>query len=41
MAPALVSGRVLDSPAGASDHHDVAVTLDTELADTSGIWHYG
>jgi endonuclease/exonuclease/phosphatase family metal-dependent hydrolase len=35
LVPAVVSGRLLDTPEGAADHSGVAVTVDTALIDTS------
>lgn len=40
LVPALVSYRLLDAPSGASDHHGVAITLDTDLINTDHPWTY-
>ncbi|MER5780255.1 endonuclease/exonuclease/phosphatase family protein [Streptomyces mobaraensis] len=40
LVPALVSYRLLATPSAASDHHGVAVTIDTELIDTEVTWTY-
>ncbi|MFJ4799160.1 endonuclease/exonuclease/phosphatase family protein [Kitasatospora purpeofusca] len=40
LASALVSYTLLDTPADASDHHGLAVVLDTDRIDTSRPWTY-
>lgn len=40
LAGALTGYQVLDTPAGASDHHGLLVTLDTALIDTADPWAY-
>ncbi|MGW2255483.1 endonuclease/exonuclease/phosphatase family protein [Kitasatospora sp. NPDC001660] len=40
LAPAIDSYTLLDDPHGASDHHGLAVTLDTDRIDTSRPWTY-
>jgi len=40
LAPALTGYRILDTPAGASDHHGVLVELDLSKADTTNLWKY-
>ncbi len=40
LVPALISYRLLDAPSGASDHHGVAITLDTGLINTDHPWTY-
>ncbi|MGW2397192.1 hypothetical protein ACWCYY_11620 [Kitasatospora sp. NPDC001664] len=40
LLPALVSYQLLTEPAGASDHHGVAVVFDTDLIDTANPWAY-
>jgi endonuclease/exonuclease/phosphatase family metal-dependent hydrolase len=36
LGPCITGYQLLDEPADASDHHGIAVTLDTSRADTSG-----
>ncbi|MEU4118940.1 endonuclease/exonuclease/phosphatase family protein [Kitasatospora sp. NPDC028055] len=40
LAPAVVSYTLLDTPDDASDHHGLAVVLDTDLIDTGQHWTY-
>lgn len=40
LGPALVDYELLDTPEGASDHHGVRVTLDTDLVPTELLWQY-
>jgi endonuclease/exonuclease/phosphatase family metal-dependent hydrolase len=40
LAPAVQSYQLLDTPAGASDHHGLLVTLDLDLAITDRPWSY-
>ncbi|MFJ1757252.1 endonuclease/exonuclease/phosphatase family protein [Kitasatospora sp. NPDC088134] len=40
LAPAVVSYQLLDTPAGASDHHGLVVVLDTALVATDNPWTY-
>ncbi|MEU3565413.1 endonuclease/exonuclease/phosphatase family protein [Kitasatospora sp. NPDC006786] len=40
LAPAVTGYRVLDAPAGASDHHGLAVHLDLARAATDDVWEY-
>lgn len=40
LAPAVVSYQLLDTPAGASDHHGLVVILDLERAQTQNPWAY-
>ncbi|WP_049650127.1 endonuclease/exonuclease/phosphatase family protein [Kitasatospora sp. MY 5-36] len=40
LAPAIVSYTLLNAPADASDHHGLAVALDTDRIDTSEPWTY-
>ncbi|MFD4659667.1 endonuclease/exonuclease/phosphatase family protein [Kitasatospora sp. NPDC058444] len=40
LAPAIDSYTLLDDPRGASDHHGLAVTLDTDRIDTTRPWTY-
>ncbi|WP_433513808.1 endonuclease/exonuclease/phosphatase family protein [Nonomuraea sp. CA-143628] len=41
VAPALVNGRILDTPAEAANHNGVAATLDTDLINVENLWNYG
>ncbi|MFI9788509.1 endonuclease/exonuclease/phosphatase family protein [Kitasatospora sp. NPDC051984] len=40
LAPAITSYTLLDTPADASDHHGLAITLDTTQIDTTQPWTY-
>ena len=40
LVPGLVSYQLLDTPAGASDHHGLVVRLDSEAFITEGPWAY-
>ncbi|MFB7270729.1 endonuclease/exonuclease/phosphatase family protein [Streptomyces sp. NPDC056244] len=40
VAPAVSGYRLLDSPAGASDHKGLVFTIDTDLIDTSNPWKH-
>ncbi|RSM53962.1 hypothetical protein DMB66_37940 [Actinoplanes sp. ATCC 53533] len=40
LAPALLSYDLLDRPDGASDHHGVVITIDTDLIGREGLWTY-
>ncbi|MGW7582778.1 endonuclease/exonuclease/phosphatase family protein [Kitasatospora sp. NPDC054768] len=40
LVPAIESYTLLDTPRGASDHHGLAVTLDTDRIDTTRSWTY-
>ncbi|WP_030889819.1 endonuclease/exonuclease/phosphatase family protein [Streptomyces sp. NRRL S-1868] len=40
LADAVSDYQVLDTPAGASDHHGLVVRLDTDAIDTTNLWTY-
>ncbi|MEU6647714.1 endonuclease/exonuclease/phosphatase family protein [Streptomyces albidoflavus] len=40
LTPAIVGYEVLDTPAGASDHHGQAVCLDLDRVETTNLWTY-
>ncbi|MGW5096305.1 endonuclease/exonuclease/phosphatase family protein [Streptomyces nodosus] len=40
LADAVSDYQVLDSPAGASDHHGLVFQLDTDAIDTTNLWTY-
>jgi hypothetical protein len=40
LADAVSGYRLLDKPAGASDHHGLLFTLDTEAIETDSPWAY-
>ncbi|MFF1422047.1 hypothetical protein [Streptomyces sp. NPDC058280] len=40
LADAVSNYRLLDKPSGASDHHGLVFTLDTDLIDTDRLWEY-
>ncbi len=40
LGPAINNYRLLDEPAGASDHHGVAIDIDTDAIDRQHLWTY-
>lgn len=40
MSGPLADYRLLDQPSGASDHHGLGFTLDTDVIDTDSPWSY-